>query len=260
MATNFKHKGKVLTVPTVSGAESGDAFVVGSYMPGVLISDAETASPYEAPVRVEGVFELSCKANNGSGDVAISVGDALYWTDKDTPLDKDSSEDFFGIALEAVDSGETETINVYITPKMAAAFVHENDLILTAKVALTSANIKAMNATPVQIIAAPGADAAIEFLSAVIHYEHDGSYDYTNGGDVTFKIADGATVSNAISAANSFGASGDKLTQCVGLDTANGIALTANKALQITNADAAFAGDGTGTATVHVSYRILDLS
>jgi hypothetical protein len=41
----------------------------------------------------------------------------LYWTDKDSALDKDSSEDPFGVALEAVTAGETETINVLLIPK-----------------------------------------------------------------------------------------------------------------------------------------------
>lgn len=106
-------------MPTVTGAESGDAFVVGGYLPCVLLTDAATASPYNATVQTEGVFDLSCKAHDGTSNSAIAVGDMLYWTDKDTALDKDSSEDPFGIALEAVTSGETATINVMLIPKAA---------------------------------------------------------------------------------------------------------------------------------------------
>lgn len=117
MATNFIRDGKKMQMPTVTGAESGDAFVVGGYLPCVLLTDAETASPYNATVQTEGVFDLSVKGEDGSGNAAVSVGDMLYWTDKDTALNKDSSEDPFGIALEAVGSGETDTINVLLVPK-----------------------------------------------------------------------------------------------------------------------------------------------
>jgi predicted RecA/RadA family phage recombinase len=117
MAKNFVRDGKKMQMPTVTGAESGDAFVVGGYLPCVLLTDAGTASPYNATVQTEGVFDLSVKGEDGSGNAAVAVGDMLYWTDKDTALNKDSSEDPFGIALEAVGSGETDTINVLLIPK-----------------------------------------------------------------------------------------------------------------------------------------------
>jgi predicted RecA/RadA family phage recombinase len=117
MATNYIRDGKKMVMATVTGAESGDAFVVGGYLPCVLLTDAGTASPYNATVQTEGVFDLSVKGEDGSGNAAVAVGDMLYWTDKDTDLNKDSSEDPFGIALEAVTSGETATINVLLIPK-----------------------------------------------------------------------------------------------------------------------------------------------
>jgi len=112
MATNFIQDGKNMVMPTVTGAESGDAFVVGDYLPCVLLTDAGPASPYNATVQTEGVFNVSC---NGSS-TAISVGDLLYWTDKDTPLDKDTTQSPFGIALEAT-THATAAINVRLHAK-----------------------------------------------------------------------------------------------------------------------------------------------
>jgi len=117
MATNFIRDGKKMQMATVTGAESGDAFVVGGYLPCVLLGDASTTSPYNATVQTDGVFDISAYAHDGSSNSAIAVGDMLYWTDKDTALNKDSSEDPFGIALEAVTAGETDTINVLLVPK-----------------------------------------------------------------------------------------------------------------------------------------------
>lgn len=114
MADNFIQQGKVLILPTASGEVSGNTFVVGSYLPGVLIADAEAASPYNAPVQIEGVFDLSVYGHDGTSNAAISVGDKVYWTDSSSPLDVDTAQTEFGIALEAVSSGDTDTIKVLV--------------------------------------------------------------------------------------------------------------------------------------------------
>lgn len=126
-----------------------------------------------------------------------------------------------------------------------------------AEVALTKANILAMYTTPVEVLAAPGVGKVLEFVSAVIVYDY-ATATYGGGGDVSFKYASAATVSQVISAANSFGAATDKITQCVALDTANGIALSENTALQITNATGVFTDPGTaaGVGRLKISYRI----
>jgi predicted RecA/RadA family phage recombinase len=145
MATNFVQEGKNMVMSTVTGAESGDAFVVGDYLPCVLLTDAGTDSPYNATVQTEGVFELSVTGNDGASPAAISIGDMLYWTDKDTALDVDTSESPFGIALEAVGSGDTETIKVLLTPKaVMPASVGTSDL---EAAAVETAKIKDKNVT-----------------------------------------------------------------------------------------------------------------
>lgn len=126
-----------------------------------------------------------------------------------------------------------------------------------AEVALTKANILAMYTTPVEVLAAPGAGYALEFVSSVVIFDYDTAA-YGGGGDVTFKYDSAATVSSTISAANSFGASADKVTLCNALDTANGIALSANTAIQITNATGVFTDPGTaaGVARLKIAYRV----
>lgn len=61
--------------------------------------------------------DFSVKGIDGSGDSAVAVGDAIWYTDGDTPkLNKKSSGYFFGVALEAVLSGATTTIQVLHIP------------------------------------------------------------------------------------------------------------------------------------------------
>ena len=60
-----------------------------------------------------GVWDLSVKGIDDSGNSAVAVGDAIFYVDADTPkLSKKSSGYFFGIAMEVVSSAATTTINV----------------------------------------------------------------------------------------------------------------------------------------------------
>lgn len=124
-----------------------------------------------------------------------------------------------------------------------------------AEVSLTKTNILALNSTPIQLVAA-AAGKAYEFISAVVIHDRDTAA-YTGGGDITVRNAVPTTLSSTISAANSFGSAADSIMQCVALDTANGIALAENSALQITCATGDFTDPGTaaGVGRIKVAYR-----
>ncbi len=103
--------GKVLSVAVASTVGSGDPIAIGG-MAGVALTDYDSTNG-KATVDFGGVYDLSVKGVNGSGNVAVAVGDALYLVAGDTPvLSKKGSGIPFGYALEAIDSGATATINV----------------------------------------------------------------------------------------------------------------------------------------------------
>jgi predicted RecA/RadA family phage recombinase len=59
------------------------------------------------------VADVSVKGVDGSGNSAVAAGDSIYYVDADTPkLSKKTAGYFFGVALEAVTSGATATIEV----------------------------------------------------------------------------------------------------------------------------------------------------
>lgn len=92
---------------------SGDPVRVGQ-RPGVALTaerDDGTTS-----IQFDGVFRLSVKGVDGSGNAAVAVGDIVYYTDADTPVlsKKTSGAVRFGYALEAVASGATTTIQVAV--------------------------------------------------------------------------------------------------------------------------------------------------
>jgi hypothetical protein len=110
MATNRVYaRNSPLSVTVSSPTVSGDPVVVGAMGGGVALTDYDAVTG-KATVDFEGVYDLSVEAVDDAGNSAVEEGDALYYTAG--VLSKDSSGVFFGYALEAIDSGETDTIHV----------------------------------------------------------------------------------------------------------------------------------------------------
>ena len=112
MAKNMKHTpGNQLQV-ALADTDSGAPVVVGQ-IPAVALTDTNTDG--NVTIKTDGVFALSVKGVDGSGNSAVAVGDILYHTAADTPvLNKKTSGVRFGYALEAVTSGATKTIKVKV--------------------------------------------------------------------------------------------------------------------------------------------------
>lgn len=89
---------------------SGAPIAVGQ-IPGVLETNADANSL--ATVATKGVYNLSVKGVNGSGNHAIALGDALFFNSGATPqVNADAGGIPFGVALAAVGSSSTLTIAV----------------------------------------------------------------------------------------------------------------------------------------------------
>jgi hypothetical protein len=122
-----------------------------------------------------------------------------------------------------------------------------------ATVALSSAQILALNATPVTLVAAQGATKVISVLSIVFKMIATATA-YANGGAVEFRYtnAAGAKVSADVAAAVVTAGAGTTIT------TVSGIGATGvlNAPIVVDNATAPFI-TGTGTATVTITYQVL---
>ncbi len=130
MAKNYIQKGDTLDLTIAAGAASGAPVMAGN-IPAVVL--ATIAAAGHGACRRIGVFDLSVKAINDAGNSAVAIGDAIYYTAADTPvLSKKSSGKLFGYALEAIDTGETDTINVLLahghTAELAAGSVSATEL------------------------------------------------------------------------------------------------------------------------------------
>ncbi|KFO67852.1 hypothetical protein ER57_07945 [Smithella sp. SCADC] len=161
MGTNFIQPGVDIKLATGSGLSANDPFLYGDFLPCVLMTDAETASPYYAVCRTSGVFDLSVKANNGSAS-AVAVGDQIFYTAESTPkLDKVATGKPFGVALEAIGSGETATIQVRLN-----GFYFPDGAIATDDLADDAVTLAKLYAIAQGSIIVGGADNAPTALAA----------------------------------------------------------------------------------------------
>jgi hypothetical protein len=123
---------QLYTFPTNGGATSGAPCRVGN-IPGVALVDQDTNSG--TTVDFAGVYALSVAGINDSGNVAVAVGDPIFYVDADTPkLSKKAAAGYyFGTAMgpstgtndgttlaNLVTSGATATIAVRIGPSPGA--------------------------------------------------------------------------------------------------------------------------------------------
>jgi len=122
-------------------------------------------------------------------------------------------------------------------------------------VALSSANILAMNATPVTILPAPGA-AKILLVENIALQMTTTATQYANGGAVEFRYtnASGAKVTADIAAAVITATAGTSYTCNAGVATS--LTAVVNSPVVITNATAAF-DTGTGAGVLNIKYRVV---
>lgn len=113
MAANLKFQPVwTLTLPVPAGTKSGDPVMVGT-IAGMAEIDRQTDG--NATVNVGGVVTISVKGINGAGNVAVAVGDKLYFTTGDTPpVSAKATGSLYGKAVGVVTSGATTTIDVLL--------------------------------------------------------------------------------------------------------------------------------------------------
>lgn len=126
-----------------------------------------------------------------------------------------------------------------------------------AKIALSSAEILALNATPKTLIPAPGTGKVIVVRGITLKMVTTATQ-YANGGALEFRYtnASGAKVTADIAAAVVTAAAGTSYTSVAGVTTS--LTNVVNSLISLNNATAAFI-TGTGTGVIGISFEILEL-
>jgi hypothetical protein len=127
---------------------------------------------------------------------------------------------------------------------------------LLATLTLTNAQILALEATPIQVIAAPGAGSLIQVLGWALENLNTGTA-YVNGGAIELTYGSGGGLAAATVAATFLTSptATETITANGGSAAAAGTA-SVNEGIFITNATAPFI-TGTGTMKVWISYNVL---
>jgi predicted RecA/RadA family phage recombinase len=98
----------VCTDPAIP--KSGDPVLIGQ-IPAVATTDERADGT--TSIDTQGVWNLSVKGVDGSGNSAVAAGDIIYYVAADTPkLSKKATGVRYGYATAAITSGSTATIPV----------------------------------------------------------------------------------------------------------------------------------------------------
>ena len=128
-----------------------------------------------------------------------------------------------------------------------------------AEIALTAAEIKALRATPKELVASPGAGYVLEFVSAQLYLDATATA-FTETADnmaVRFNNGTGAIVSQAIEATDFIDQTADTITNALPkIDAIVAKTGSENKSLVLHNTGDGEYATGTGVMRVKVSYRI----
>ena len=106
----------VTTDATIQDAVSGDLILVANdegWRPCIALTDYDAVLE-QITVDLGGVWDLSVTAIDDKGNHAIVWGDVIYYDDTASRLDlvRSDTGQGVGIALEAITSGDTDTIAV----------------------------------------------------------------------------------------------------------------------------------------------------
>lgn len=128
-----------------------------------------------------------------------------------------------------------------------------------AEVSLTSANIKALRATPKELVAAPGAGKFIELISAQLLLDATATA-YTESADnmaIKYENGSGTTVSETIEATGFIDQTADTILKVAPAASAATAATAAvNKALVLHNTGDGEYATGTGVMRAKIAYRV----
>jgi predicted RecA/RadA family phage recombinase len=251
---NYVQRGETLDVIAPYAVTSGAGVRVGNKFGVAAVTAASGAS---LAIAVVGVFDLAKDAST------FTDGSAVFWDN--TNLVATSALGAGNILIGVANLNKPDgtvapggsTSDPTVRVRLNGSFT--DGIGFLASVSLTAAQVIAMNATPVSVLAAPAAGMAI-VVDSILFEMTTTSTQFTGGGAVSFVYHGTSTAVHAgtIPATVVTATAGSSNTLLGPAVATNGTTVPAATGVDITNATAAFAA-GTGTVKVQVKYRLLTL-
>lgn len=251
--------------------DKGDVILVGAALLGICLADGAGATVRAAsiaagnipkPDRIALAFDAEDITITKTTALAIVKGDLLYWDVAEDAVNKTAANNYFcGIALEAA-AADTET-TVRMTFEGYSHAAMDANLVQMDTVEIGNTALKALNATPQELVAAPGADKLIIFLGATLILDY-GSNVLTESADNLDIEYDDGTGSAVCATIESTGFIDDAEDAIAVVTPAVIATMTAganvNKNLALLSNEGDFAGNAGNdtTLTVKVTYKIID--
>ncbi|OGC00138.1 hypothetical protein A2V82_16510 [candidate division KSB1 bacterium RBG_16_48_16] len=215
----------------------------------------------------KGVFQF---ANSAAGDAITraDIGKECFIVDDQTVAKTDggTTRSIAGRIDDVDTAGVWVEFTVIPRPATVGSGDMDATLIKYATVNLTNANIKALRAAPVTLVAAQGANKIVELVSAAIKLVA-GTEVLTETADnlaVKYENGTGVAISQAIEATGFVDAAVTTVTNALPkIDAIAALSASANKALVLHNTgDGEYGGNATADATmvVKIAYRVHDLA
>jgi hypothetical protein len=189
-------------------------------------------------------------------EVADDVLETVLSDSKGRPLIQVLDNGGIRLTGKAIVVGALEALAGVQSGAAGAVTEHVDEVLISAAAIIATTAGGFGHAQGVPLVAAPGADKAVELVSAVVVNDRDTAA-YTAGGNTTINIGGGgAAVTGLVSAANFLGAAVDTRHLFLPLAAAAN-ALTANAGLNLVTATA-FTNPGTaaGVVRVRIRYRV----
>lgn len=259
-----------LVMRNASGYATPGAVATGCIGLGRAAEQVDNSAGLDAALAIQIDQETFRFANSADADLITiaDIGNICYIVDDQTvaKTDNGGTRSIAGRIHDVDSSGVWVDFSVIPRTALVGSADLDPTVLKYATINLTNANIKALRATPITLVAAQGASKVLEFVSAVLRLDY-GANVLTESADnmaVRYDNGAGAIVSQAIEATGFIDAAADTITNALPkIDAIVAQASGANKALVLHNTGDGEYGGNAGADTVmvvKVAYRVHDFA
>jgi predicted RecA/RadA family phage recombinase len=229
-----------------------------------------------ALINAENIYVYMGKVTlDKAAPLVIGLGDIVYWDEADGNVNKSSSGNTMcGFCIAAAESADT-TVDIFLFPDLtnlgATELANDSadgdvvavDVLKVKTVSLTNAQIKGLAAAPKELVAAPGANKWLEFLSAQLILDYGSEVLTETDDNLAIRYTDGSglIVSETIQTTGFIDAAADAIINAIPVKDATAAfssAAVLNKALVLDNiGNGEFGGNATSDTLmkVRIAYR-----